>query len=237
MLLCYGWGGRRETLQLLLSYWGGNLLLGAVLSILEQWLAPLGAVNRGGIYYFPVQPLVLVLVTIGCYLVLWLVGKFRKKSAQRLRFRLQAGDRQVEFTALVDTGNRLRDPITGRSVLVVQKQVLRDCLPPTVLDALSQGRPEQVDSAQWQRRCGVLPIRTAGRHRLIGYLPPGGALAASKGETPAGGGFGGGDAPAIRRKGIPGIGGSRTLTLAGDRGIFTSFDESLIRKGMQWNSQ
>ena len=182
VLLCYGWGGRRETLQLLLSYWGGNLLLGAVLSILDQWLAPLGAVNRGGIYYFPVQPLVLVLVTIGCYLVLWLVGKFRKKSAQRLRFRLQAGDRQVEFTALVDTGNRLRDPITGRSVLVVQKQVLQDCLPPAVLDALSQGRPEQVDSAQWQRRCGVLPIRTAGGTGLLGTFRPEGLWLLQKGK-------------------------------------------------------
>ena len=90
VLLCYGWGGRQETLRLLLCYWGGNLLLGAVLGILDQWLAPLGAVSRGGIYYFPVQPLVLVLVTIGCYLVLWLVGKFRKKPSHRLRFRLQS---------------------------------------------------------------------------------------------------------------------------------------------------
>lgn len=182
VLLCYGWGGRQETLRLLLCYWGGNLLLGAVLGILDQWLAPLGAVSRGGIYYFPVQPLVLVLVTIGCYLVLWLVGKFRKKPSHRLRFRLQADGRQVEFTALVDTGNRLRDPITGRSVLVVQQQVLRDCLPPAVLEALSQGHPEQVDSAQWQRRCGVLPIRTAGGTGLLGTFRPEGLWVLEKGK-------------------------------------------------------
>lgn len=182
VLLCYGWGGKRETLRLLLCYWGGNLLLGAVLSILDQWLKPLGAVNRGGIYYFPVQPLVLVLVTIGCYLVLWLVGKFRKKPANRLRFRLQVGEKQVEFTALVDTGNRLQDPITGRSVLVVQRQVLQDCLPPTVLDALSQGRPEQVTSADWQCRCGVLPIRTAGGTGLLGTFRPQGLWLLQKGK-------------------------------------------------------
>lgn len=182
VLLCYGWGGKRETLRLLLCFWGSNLLLGAVLGVLDQWLAPLGALSRGGIYYFPVQPVVLVLVTIGCYLVLWLVGKFRKKPANRLRFRLQAGRREVEFTALVDTGNRLRDPITGRSVLVVQQKVLQNCLPSAVLEALSQGRPEQIQSPDWQRRCGVLPIRTAGGTGLLGTFRPEGLWLLKEGK-------------------------------------------------------
>lgn len=183
VLLCYGWGGKWETLRLLLCFWGGNLLLGAVLGILDQWLAPLGALSRGGIYYVPVEPVVLVLVTIGCYLVLWLVGKFRKKPANRLRFRLKAGQREVEFTALVDTGNRLQDPITGRSVLVVQQKVLQNCLPSAVLDALSQGRPEQIQSPDWQRRCGVLPIRTAGGTGLLGTFRPEGLWLLKEGKT------------------------------------------------------
>ncbi len=183
VLLCYGWGGRWETLRLLLGYWGGNLLLGAALGILGQWLAPLGAVSRGGIYYFPVQPLGLVLVTIGCYGILWLIGKFRKKPAHRLRFRLRDGKAQVEFTALVDTGNRLRDPITGRSVLVVQQKVLQGCLPGSVLEALGQGRPEQVQDPDWQRRCGVLPIRTAGGTGLLGTFRPEGLWLLQDGKS------------------------------------------------------
>lgn len=182
VLLCYGWGGKRETLRLLLCFWGGNLLLGAVLGILDQWLAPLGALSRGGIYYVPVEPVVLVLVTIGCYLVLWLVGKFRKKPANRLRFRLKAGQREVEFTALVDTGNRLQDPITGRSVLVVQQKVLQNCLPSAVLEALSQGRLEQIQSRLAAALRGA-SIRTAGGTGLLGTFRPEGLWLLKEGKT------------------------------------------------------
>lgn len=182
VLLCYGWGGKRETIRLLLGYWGGNLLLGAVMAALDQWLAPLGGVSRGGIYYFPVQPLVLVAATILCYLALWLGGKLRRKAAHRLRFRLESQGEQVEFTALVDTGNRLRDPITGRGVLVVQQQALSGCLPPSVLEALGRGSPEQVEDVNWRRRCGVLPIRTAGGCGLLGTFRPEGLWLLGEGK-------------------------------------------------------
>ena len=52
-----------------------------------------------------------------------------------------------------------------------------------MLDALSQGRPEQIQSPDWQRRCGVLPIRTAGGTGLLGTFRPEGLWLLKEGKT------------------------------------------------------
>ena len=49
---------------------------------------------------------------------------------ETLRLRLLWRRRAVEFPALVDTGNRLREPLSGLPVLVAEEGLLRPLLPP-----------------------------------------------------------------------------------------------------------
>lgn len=50
----------------------------------------------------------------------------------------------VTLCALVDTGNLLRDPVSGKSVIAVEPDALADVLPPTLLRACKSG-----DCAAW----------------------------------------------------------------------------------------
>ena len=56
----------------------------------------------------------------GCICILCMVG-FRGKIGLRsfVPVELSYGDKHIKLTALQDTGNALRDPVTGRSVLVI----------------------------------------------------------------------------------------------------------------------
>ncbi|HEY8488476.1 MAG TPA: sigma-E processing peptidase SpoIIGA [Thermaerobacter sp.] len=86
--------------------------------------------------------------------------------------------RWIDLPALVDTGNQLRDPLTGLAVVVAEEQALAPLLPPALRQAVAAGD----DIAQWARAatlCGwaerlrVVPFASIGRERgfLAGFRP------------------------------------------------------------------
>ena len=52
---------------------------------------------------------------------------------------LDAGGRRVRFSALIDTGNRLREPLSGLPVLIAEAALVRDILPETGYRTLGYG--------------------------------------------------------------------------------------------------
>lgn len=52
----------------------------------------------------------------------------RQYAAVIRKIKCAVGDRNVELQALVDTGNSLTDPVTGKPVAVIEKDAMRDIL-------------------------------------------------------------------------------------------------------------
>lgn len=82
--------------------------------------------------------------------------------------------REVRLPALVDTGNQLRDPLTGLAVVVAEEAAVAPVLPPGLRSAIAEGD----DIAAWARAataCGwadrlrIVPFASIGRER--GFLP------------------------------------------------------------------
>lgn len=151
-LLAYGGEDRWLHLALLFGLLA-FLLAGTVLAL--GGLAPAGA--------WGTLPL--------CAALLWLV--LRRMSAiqtglqgKRLPFRLCAGGRTVSGTALLDTGNQLRDPVLGTSVLVLSAEKGRQLLP-RELGQLSLRDPvealEVIRTAAPELKPRLLPYRSVGR--------------------------------------------------------------------------
>ncbi|GGI97292.1 sporulation sigma-E factor-processing peptidase [Alicyclobacillus cellulosilyticus] len=73
--------------------------------------------------------------------------------------------KEVVFTGLLDTGNRLYDPISRRPVCLVEAEALAPVLPPALAAAETERWLEalsRVDDAAWRRRLAVVPYRGAG---------------------------------------------------------------------------
>ena len=73
---------------------------------------------------------IVLLSAAGCYAVITLI--FRGRAATPLPSRelpppVSLRERQVELTALVDTGNTLTDPVSGRPVMVAEGETLSPC--------------------------------------------------------------------------------------------------------------
>lgn len=95
----------------LLLYISG-FLAGGVMGCLRQYL-------REGSLFF-------ALAAAGYYasLGIWrLLAYLAGRNVRRLRVRLSRRGRECEAQALVDTGNRLRDPVTGKPVSIISPEV------------------------------------------------------------------------------------------------------------------
>lgn len=62
------------------------------------------------------------------------------------------GGKCLPLTALLDTGNQLRDPATGQPILVVSPDALRSVLPPQLSELLSSDRLERASDLPEQIR-------------------------------------------------------------------------------------
>ena len=73
----------------------------------------------------------LALVFVGSYVLLTLLSLTRQRRARehRVEAAITLGDRRAAFTALEDSGNCLRDSLTGKAVMLVSPAALRPLFP------------------------------------------------------------------------------------------------------------
>lgn len=115
--------------KLVLSFLGTTLALGMLmLSVL--YFSPvgirLGGVIRNGVFYFHIPIRYMLLCSGGVYVLIYLGEKLIKKSSARsfARVTVKRLDKIVELRALIDTGNMLKDPISGKKVLIAEADKL-----------------------------------------------------------------------------------------------------------------
>lgn len=105
-------------------------------------------------------------------------GSWRRRC---LRSVIVVGQKEATVSALLDTGNELRDPLTRQAVFVVEYSAVSGLLPPEVREGYALGKPEVVAAAVcagapgeiWGDRVRLLPFRSLGTSRglLLGFRP------------------------------------------------------------------
>ena len=83
------------------------------------------------------------------------------------------GGQDASFSALVDTGNRLRDPISGAPAIIVELEALKSILPDDIVMTLKTwdhdmaGLAEAMSRTQWSWRFRAVPYSSIGRKKGI----------------------------------------------------------------------
>lgn len=149
-------GGSRRLLRVCLVFFGVSATFGGGVLALRLFLG---------------APAVLDLKTTllsaaGCYGFLTLVFRrsVRHGGGELAPAMLELGERSCRLTALVDTGNTLTDPATGKPVMVAEGERLRELFPPGMCP-----RPEELADPvsalaerQGEGRWRLLPYRAVG---------------------------------------------------------------------------
>lgn len=86
----------------------------------------LGGIIRNGIFYFDIPTLWLILCVTGSFCLIVIGKKLSDKAPERsfCMIKLSRLGKTVEITALVDTGNLLTDPLTGKKVIIAEADIL-----------------------------------------------------------------------------------------------------------------
>lgn len=104
-----------------------------------------------------------------CYTVLSIIARSRSRAADRrtAAIELSLNGRHCCFTALIDSGNCLSDPVTGAEIVVISPRALRPLLPESAVLL------EITDPVEFVTAAGDSP-ELAGRMRLIPFSALGG---------------------------------------------------------------
>ena len=168
LMLLTGFGGSRRLLRVTLVFFGLSCAFGGGIFAIGL-LGGRGLTLRNGVLYSVMDLRILLLSAAVCYAVLTLV--FRRTARHGRREVLPAvlilEGRRVAVNALVDTGNTLTDPVTGRSVMVAEGSRLSPLLPgERVLDEKALRDPvgtlERLSRGGRGRRFRLLPYQAVG---------------------------------------------------------------------------
>ena len=170
LMVLVGLGGSRRLLRqsilffaLACAFGGGVLAIGL--------LGGGGLSLGGGLIYSGMDVKIVLLSAAGCYVLFTLamsrVGRHTAAAGELVPLRLRLLDREVSFTALVDTGNTLTDPLSDRPVIVAEASSLSGLFPkrlaPTAEDLNAPDRVlERLNTGRWRGRFRLLPYRAVG---------------------------------------------------------------------------
>ena len=170
LMVLVGLGGSRRLLRqtliffaLACAFGGGILAIGL--------LGGRGLTLSQGVIYSGLDLKMVLLSAAGCYGVMTLalsrVGRHSAASGEVVPARLSLGGRSVTLMALVDTGNTLTDPVSGRAVMVAEGACLLPLFLPGEgpssrdLDDPAEG-VERLNAGRWRGRFRLLPYRAGG---------------------------------------------------------------------------
>lgn len=163
VMLPVAFGIKKSTWKQALFFLALSFAFGGAVLLLVQAVEP-DCVFLGGRAFYAVSLPAMLLLAGACYAVAAVVLKNCgvHTGGDLVKTTLALDGREVSFKALRDTGNTLRDPITGHAVMIVDRRVLRQMFPEQSLTLRQFEDPPQLMQLFSQRYPNC-------RFRLISY--------------------------------------------------------------------
>ena len=165
-----------------------SALLGGIMTALYWWLnqlhLPLDSLQGDGIsvWLFALLALAAAVMTLRGGRFFGVSGRVRSVAVEAVLF-----GKPIRLRAMVDSGNLLTDPVSGRAVMVVDRRRLRGVLPPQLFRQINDpARLRWMSDYANARRVRLIPTRTAtGEGMMTAVLPDSLTINNGSGARPA----------------------------------------------------
>ena len=158
--------------QLLIFYMTSFVFGGAALSLIH-FIKPQEAYMQNGIYIGEYPMKVVALGGIVGFVIIIIVFKIVKNkiSLKDIFYNIEIfiEDKKIETSAMIDTGNMLKEPITNTPVIVVEHTLLYDIMPKQILnniDEILSGSLESIEEAlreKYLTKLKFIPFSSIGK--------------------------------------------------------------------------
>ena len=168
-LIAFGGGKKVGIIFVTLVYFSVSMALGGFMTALFNLLNRMGfsslasdSTEGDGISVW----LFALLAAVSAVFTLLGGRSFRRRSAQKsAAVRIRLGKNEKTLSAMVDSGNLLREPISGRSCIAVEMDALGGIVPDEVLSA---ARAERVSSVEFIDKSFLKNVRLVPAHTATG---------------------------------------------------------------------
>lgn len=151
-----------------------SMTLGGVMTVLFNFLNRIGFINALpagedglGTWLFALLAILSSIITLSG-------GRFFRKESRirQCRVTVELDSRRVELDGLVDTGNLLRDPLSGRPVICADRRLLSGLLSPGLARAMEDSQRATSLSPADAKRLRLIPAGSATGHGILtGFVP------------------------------------------------------------------
>jgi len=191
LLIAFGFGGLQRFLRNAIAFYGINFAAAGGAVGLHYLLQSRGGVwdrlwltESGGVGVELQYGMASLLAAAGAALLVWRAVWIGRRRTERTldsmaEVTVEIGGRTVRCTGLIDTGNRLYDPLTRTPVMVAEAALWKGGLPADWIDALRGGEVERLlartdlDGHDWRDRLRFVPFRgIGGRTQLMLAVKP-----------------------------------------------------------------
>lgn len=129
VLICFGFDSIKSLVRRVAVLFAATFLYGGLMFSIWYVLKPANMAINNGVIYLDISPTVLITATALSYIIISLIRRISIKQAvtgQRFEIELTLGEKTVTTTALADTGNSLKDNITGKPVIIIENSLARE---------------------------------------------------------------------------------------------------------------
>ena len=171
-LIAYGFCGAYDLLRLLCSFYGASVLLGGAVNALYSLLYDIFGASGGSVVTSAKKSEIFMLFALISGVLIYLAGRLfsRRSGVRSVCAEVEGDGRRVTFTGLVDSGNLLTDPLSGRAVIVVKKETVAPLLPRGAMGMLT-GNAESIPLGERRRLRVIVAHGIGGGRAMLGYLP------------------------------------------------------------------
>lgn len=131
VLICFGGKSILRFIKLFGVFYSVSFLYAGIMIAIKLLFDPESLSVANGVVYINISPLILIISTLVCYLVLTLIRLISAKNGaggERVLAKLTLFENSVDLKVLIDTGHNLKDTLTGSPVIVVEKEKLKSLL-------------------------------------------------------------------------------------------------------------
>lgn len=132
VLVAYRFCGLKQFLRELAAFYIMSFAFAGFMLALWYFIAPQGFIIKNSIVYFNISPLVLIILTVVCYLIIRLINRLTGRQAPDAIFckiQIDYEGKSISCFAKVDTGNSLTEPFSNYPVAVVYEENIATLVP------------------------------------------------------------------------------------------------------------
>ncbi len=172
--LAYHAKGIKQLSKQLVLFYLTSFVFGGCAFALLYFIRPQDIFMQNGVYVGTYPLKIALLGGIVGFIITYIAFKIVKTKLKRrdmlYEIQIKMANQTINLQAMLDTGNLLKEPITGMPVIVVEKEKLYSILPTNLLDHIEEliggegsKKLESLEEQEYLARLRVIPFSSIGK--------------------------------------------------------------------------